>query len=204
VAFSPSSGQFDLGVANKDAKVRSTGSFNIQKNKERIVMHVKVVSWRKQAMLSLLRLNGGKSRRLKERLFLRMESLIQKNSSGKIDCVLVGKEKNFSFWNLWMIYISAILFFLHGFLGSSGLDPAFVYFYKFFTDIPWFLCWIFGPSPTTITAVALTTWTLVKGVQSCKRGYRGHAFGYISSVVILLIFANNIAEFGSMALWALR
>lgn len=73
MAFSPSSGQFDLGVANKDAKVRSTGSFNIQKNKERIVMHVKVVSWRKQAMLSLLRLNGGKSRRLKERLFLRMK-----------------------------------------------------------------------------------------------------------------------------------
>lgn len=77
-------------------------------------------SWRERAMLSLLRLNGGKSRRLKERLFLRMESLSQKNSSGESDSVLDPpildqKEKKFSFWSLWMMYLAASLFFCTGF-----------------------------------------------------------------------------------------
>ena len=138
-----------------------------------------------------------------------MESLSQKNSSGESDPILDHpildqKEKNFSFWNLWMLYLAASLFFLHGFLGNFHLEPIFIYFLDIFVSKPWFLGWISGPSPTTITALALMIWVSVDGVRSYKRGYRGHAFGYISSAIILFMCANKISEFGFSILWVLR
>jgi hypothetical protein len=133
-----------------------------------------------------------------------MESLSQKNSSGESDCVLVGKEKNFSFWNLWMIYISAVLFFLHGLLTSSGLDSVFIYFSDIFDEEPWFLNSIWGVTPTTTLATTLMILALVKGITSVKKRQKKHTFFYLSSVLILFIFASDISEYGDLVLWLQR
>jgi hypothetical protein len=102
---------------------------------------------------------------MKERLFLRMESLSQKNSSGKsdpiLDHILDQKEKNFLFLEpLDVVFGSEPFFSARIFRNHPDLEPAFIYFsINFCTVQPWFLCWISGPSPTTITALALTIWT---------------------------------------------